>query len=270
MHFCLVASVVLSVLMSLCFGCSSVSTRQIQSSDSMGFIRFPDPWLKQRDGRQWGVNDNVQYVVRTRAGELLFAVKQGFDGSLFGKDVYDFPVTAPDYDYFSDNHFAVSVDGKYRVRKASDSEWAGATKPMHSYRVIHTWENPQFTPAGLTYKGRLYPKTGESWGNEGALVSPRGRWIVVFSFTSPDKPRPALIPGFGGNGPAHGELFVDLYDLVSGKRILNERATFGDENPGGEDPSSLFSHSVWIEDRYLIVPLTTYLETCLLITLPAS
>jgi len=163
----------------------------------------------------------------------------------------------------------VSLDGQRRIRKASDSEWANATKPMHSYRMVHTWENPQFTEAGFTYKGRLYRKTGDSWGNEGALISPRAKWIVIFSFTSPDKPRPALIPGFGGNGPAHGDLFLDIYDLASGNKVLAERGRFGDEpNTGGQDPSSLFSHSVWIEDRFLIVPLLFYLDTCLLIELP--
>lgn len=221
-----------------------------------------------RDGRQRGVNDNVQYVVRMRSGELLFAVKQGFDGSLFGQDVYDFPVKDPKYDYFSDDHYAVSLDGKLHVRPASDSEWESAKKPMHSYRMVLTWENPVFTSAGFNYKGRVYQKTGESWPNEGALISPRAKWIAIFSFTSPDKPRPALIPGFGGNGPAHGDLFIDVYDLASGEKVLAERARFGNENYSGEDPSSLFSSSVWIEDQFLIVPLVSYLETCLLITMP--
>ena len=267
MRSCVVVIVVTSLL--VCFGCGFRSARG--QSNNKNFIRFSEPWVKLRDGRQWGVNDNVQYVVRMQSGEMLFAVKQGFDGSLFGKDVYDFPVKYNDYDYFSDNHFAVSLDGQRRIRKASDSEWANATKPMHSYRMVHTWENPQFTDAGFTYKGRLYRKTGDSWGNEGALISPRAKWIVIFSFTSPDKPRPALIPGFGGNGPAHGDLFLDIYDLASGNKVLAERARFGDEpNTGGQDPSSLFSHSVWIEDRYLIVPLLSYLETCLLIELPSQ
>ena len=266
MRFCVVALLVL--LTTLCFGCVFMSASNTPTPKS--FIRFPDGWWKQYDGRERGVNDNVQYVVRMRNGELLFTVKQGFDGSLFGKDVYDFPVQSPNYDYFSDNHYAVSLDGKLRVRKASDSEWESATKLMHSYRVVNAWENPQFTRAGFNYKGRVYSKTGESWGNEGALISPNAKWIVVFSFTSPDKPRPALIPGFGGNGPAHGDIFLDVYDLTSGNKVLAERARFGDENYAGEDPSSIFSHSVWIEDRFLIVPLTSYLETCLLVTMPAS
>jgi len=267
-RFCVI-TLVISLLISTCFGCSLVPAHQKESANARNFIRFPSPWVKLTDGHQRIVNDNVQYVVRLQSGEMLFTVKQGFDGSLFGKDVSDFPVKHSDYDYFSDNHFAVSLDGKLRVREASDFEWARATKPIHSYRFVSAWQNPQFTDAGFTYKGHLYRKTGASWGNEGALLSPRGRWIVIFSFTSPDKPRPALIPGFGGNGPAHGELYLDVYDLSSGERVLAERAVFGDENPSGESPSSIFSHSFWIEDRYLIVPLVFYLDTCLLFTLHA-
>jgi hypothetical protein len=186
---------------------------------------------------------------------------------VYGTDVYDFPIRDADYDYYSDNHFAVSLDGKFRIRNASESEWASAVKPVHSYRFIYSDENPLVSDRGVTYKDRLYRKTGDSWGTKAALVSPGARWIAVFSFTSPDKPRPALIPGFGGNGPGHGDLFIDVYDIASGEKVRGRRAWFGDDG-GGVSPSLLIGMAVWIEDRYLIAPINSYLQSCFLITLP--
>jgi hypothetical protein len=244
-----------------------VPAGQPQAFGSINRIRFPEPWLKMRGGEQTVVNDNLQYVIRKSADELIFTVKQGFDARLYGKDAYDFPVRNPDYDYYSDNHFAVSLDGKFSVRKASDSEWATAAKPLHGYRFIDSFKNPQVKEEGITYNDRLYRKTGDSWGTQVALVSPYARWIAVFSFTSPDKPQPALIPGFGGNGPSHGEVFLDIYDTSSGDKVVAGNARFGDEG-SGVSPSLLFGNSVWIDDRYLIVPLNSFLQNCYLVTLP--
>ncbi len=260
--------VVGGILISVTFGCLRVPADQKPSSKSLGVIQFPDFWVRQEpDGRQRVVNDSVHYVVRKKAGELIFAVKQGFDGSLFGKDVTDFPVKVPPYDYYADNYFAVSVDGQFRVRNGSAAEWAEATKPVHSYRFIQTWENRQFTERGITYNGKLFAKTGDSWGNEGSLVSPNSRWIVVFSFTSTDKPHRSLLPILGGgNGPSHGQFFIDVYDITSGDKVIAHSARFGEE--GGIDPSLLFGGSVWIESQYLIVPLNFYLQDCLLIIMP--
>ena len=257
------------ILISFSVSCSSLPAAggEPQARDSMGRIHFDQAWRKLRNGSERGVNDNVQYVIRQSKGELIFKVKQGFDGTLYGKDVYDFPVRNPDYDYYTDDQFAVSLNGNFRVREATDAEWAAAAKPLHSYRFINSWENPQFTDTGVTYNHHLYGKTGDSWGTHGALVSPNKRWIAVFSFTSPDKPRPALIPGFGGNGPGHGDLFIDIYDLASGDKVISRRAWFGDDG-GGVSPSLLMGVSVWIEDRYLIVPLNSYLADCFLMILP--
>ena len=142
-----------------------------QLSGPIGLVRFPEPWIKVVGDQRRIVNENVGYVVRkSPRGELLFAIKQGFAGELFGKQVSDFPVKSPDYDYYSDNQFAVSLDGGFRVRAVDQAEWDAAQKPLHSYLFIMS----STTADGVQYKGRLYRKSGESWGHETALVSPRG------------------------------------------------------------------------------------------------
>ena len=238
-----------------------------QLNGPIGIVHFPDPWIKVIGNQTRGVNDNIHYVIRKSArGELLFAVKQGFTGAEFGKEITDFPVTSPDYDYYSDNQFAVGLDGAYRVRKVTTEEWDAATKVVHSYHNIRSYENSDVTKEGVQYKGRLYRKSGDSWGNEAALVSPRGTWIAVFSWSSKDKPDRGTLPGFpGSDEPGRGEVFVDVYNVSSGEKAIAARSPYGDK-PG--PASMLFSGSLWIEDRYLIMPLNWWLEDCLVGVLP--
>jgi hypothetical protein len=246
--------------------CSSAKSAEPQLSGPIGLVRFPEPWLKLIGDHTRIVNDNVGYVVRkSPRGELLFAIKQGFAGELYGKEVSDFPVKSPNYDYYSDNQFAVSLDGGFRVSAADQTEWDAAQKPLHSYHFIMS----STTADGVQYEGRLYRKSGESWGYETALVSPRGTWIAVFSYSSRDKPDRGMLPGFPASGdePGRGEVFLDVYNVSSGARVISARAPFG-RKPGGFVPSMLFGASVWIEDRYVIMPLDWILDHCLVGVLP--
>ena len=258
----------LTILSGLLVNCSSTTTAEPQLNGPVGLVRFPEPWLKVIGDRQTVVNDNVGYVVRkSPRGELLFAIKQGFTGELYGKEVTDFPVKSPDYDYYSDNHFAVSLDGGFHVRAADQAEWDAASKPLHSYHFI----TASGAADGVQYKGRLYRKSGDSWGHQSALVSPRETWIAVFSYSSRDKPDRGMLPGFpaGGDEPGRGEVFLDVYNVSSGEKVISARAPFG-RKPGGFVPSMLFGASVWIEDRYLIMPLDWILDHCLVGVLPES
>lgn len=232
-------------------------------------VRFPAPWVKSMGGATVGVNDNPQYVVREAAegGELLFAVKQGFDGSLYGKEVSDFPVNDPEYDYYADDRFAVSLDGAGRVRKATAAEWDAARRPTHGYHFIMTHRNPAVTGEGVKYGGRLYRKSGESWGTAAALVSPRATRVAVFSYASWEEPQKPLLPGFGGSEPGHGEIFLDVYDVSSGERVMDGRAPYGGPH-AGHAPSVLFGAALWANDRFFVMPLEPSHDSCFLGILP--
>lgn len=258
------------VLLGLGFRCSA-PRGGARVSGPLRVVRFPAPWLKSRGGALVGVNDNPHYVVRRSGagpgGELLFAVKQGLDGSLVGKEVYDFPVRDPDYDYYSDTRFAVSLGGAPRVREASASEWDAASKPLHSYRFVTSHQNPAVGGEGVEYGGRLYRKSGASWGTEAALVSPRDTRIAVFSYAGREGPPKPLVPGFGGTEPVRGEIFLDVYDLSSGEGVMAARAPYG-ASGGGHAPSVLFGAALWVEDHLFVMPLEPSHESCLLGTLP--
>lgn len=262
------------LLLGCALGCaSSGPPREPGPGGRLGVVRFPGPWLKLSGGARVKVNDNIQYVARRgRAGpgggELLFAVKQGFDGSLLGREVYDFPVNRPGYDYYSDTRFAVSLDGAFRVREAAAAEWDAAAKPPHGYHFVRTFRNPQVTPEGVRHNGRLYRKSGKSWSLEAALVSPRATHVAVFSYAGREKHAKSILPDSGNNEPGHGELFLDVFDAPTGEKVAAARAPYGGRGGGGVEPSLLFGGSVWVDERFLVVPLDPSFESCFLVILP--
>jgi len=262
---------ILDVLLGATLGCSPPPQAGPRAGGHAGVVRFPGPWLKLTGGEQVGVNDAPQFVVRRRSAgpggeELLFALKQGFDGSLFGREVHDFPVEDPGYDYYSDTRFAVSLDRGFRVREATAAEWDAAAKPLHSYHFVKTFQNPRVTAEGVRHNERLYRRSGAAWGTEAAVVSPRGAHIAVLSYASGEKPAKTMIPGFGNTEPGRGELFIDVYDTASGERVIAAREPYGEG--GGFEPSVLFGGAFWLDERFFVMPLDPSYESCLLGILP--
>ena len=240
----------------------------LQINGPIKLLQFPEPWLKRKGDAEVGVNDSIQYVVRkSKTSNLLFAVKQGFDGSLFGKEVSDFPVKYPNYDYYSDNRFAVNPDGPLQIKLVTDEEWYSSEKLLQSYYFINEWDPQATTTEGVRYNERVYRKSGETWGNEVALVSPRKTRIAVFSYTSREKVSKSFIPGLQNTEPGSGEVFLDIYDISSGEKVAAVRSPYG-RKPNGFAPSMIFGASIWIEDRYIVMPLDPDLERALLGVFP--
>lgn len=259
--------ITLILAMSVLMSCSSSPTSPLVINGPIKLVQFPEPWIKRKGDVEVGVNDSIQFVVRrAKDSNLLFAAKQGFDGSLFGKEVSDFPVTSPNYDYYSDNRFAVNVDGPLQIKPVTDEEWNTGTNLLQSYYFINNWD-PQPTTEGVRYNGRIYRKSGETWGNELALVSPRKTRIAVFSYTSREKVSDGIFPGLKNTEPGSGEVFLDVYDISSGERVASVRSPYG-RKPGGFAPSMIFGASVWIEDRYIVMPLNPDLDRALLGVFP--
>lgn len=260
----------LAVELALCLSvsCSTTAPTPPEITGPVKLVEFPEPWIKRKGDALVGVNDAVQYVVRESKDSkhsLLFTVKQGFDGTLFGKEVSDFPVTT-DYDYYSDTHFAVKIDGQVQVKEVTEDDWNTGQKLLHSYYFIYK-DDTRVTAEGVRYNERLYRKTGETWGDYVALVSPRKTRIAIFSYTSRETVSDSIIPGMKNTEPGSGEVFLEIYDLSSGEKVGAARAPYG-HKPNGFAPSMLFGASVWIQDRYIIMPLDPPLSRCLVGAFP--
>ena len=235
------------------------------------------PWKKDETTY---VSYPKRYEVRQatgRPGELLFTVKvESFEE----ETMRDWRESAPggQYAVFSRDRYAVSLEDG-RTRPATAEEWERAARVLHSRHLIPRnasllaeYKLPPapstHDEAGVIFRAKRYAKTGASWGDTVGTVSPGEKWVAVFSYTSkePPPPSPLTIPGFSGRAEAgNGDLFMDVYDVASGEKVLAGSDAFADHVP-----SMHFSDALWVEDRYLILPTNLTLETCLIGVMPAK
>ncbi len=234
----------------LCCGCLFVAQHSSSKQENnLGVVRFPKVWTKKlADGRTVAFANPLGFEVRAKKGaepeEVIFAMKDLFI------DAKGRSVSA-----YSDDFYAVSVDGKFRVRRAGADEWQRAEQLPNTQHEIHYYK---YTPDSLThtedeviYHGKKYRKSGTFWPNTSALVSTSGAWLAVFSYSSSAKPRTSWSPLDGGmpDEPTPGKMFIDIYDTSSGERVQTNNFRYN------TSPASLFGGAKWIGDDYLIVPL---------------
>ena len=172
---------------------------------------------------------------------------------------------------YSRNFFAVSFAGsRARARKVSEEERLRAEPILNGYRYISArdqgidaFEEKKW-PSGLRYQGRLFAKSGRAWGDTVGIVSPAGRWLAVLSYTSPGKRTQTRGILDEGGEPESGIIHVDIYNATTGAKVFATKQSYNSA------PSSIFYESVWVNDRYFVMPLDFNLRRCLLITLPAE
>lgn len=214
-------------------------------------VRFPEPWLKTTtEGAKVVLTQADGLVARKKSGaqpeELIFTMK----GLVYSPERGSESV-------YSDSFYAVSLDGRFGLRPSTADEWQQAEQlPITRQQIVSSRRkapsDPQtHTDDGVLYRDKVFPRSGNFWGNPVGLVSPNGTWLVVFSFSSTAQPRESWSPLDGGTlqEPRPGELFVDVYDTSSGWCIQTGRARYD------SSPSMLFGAAHWVGDNYLVVPL---------------
>lgn len=219
-------------------------------------VSFPGLFLAHFAGEMPGgggtIIDSLEYEVKrhkgNRAGDLLFAMKD-FDPRS------QVPVR-------SKNVYAVSLDGSLRVREATAAEWDAAEVLPRGGEGLSTGGDVE-TPEGVRYRGKVFPKSGRSWGSYVALPSPRGSRLAVFSYTGgPPSLLPPLVP-LDSNAPPgepeSGTLFVDIYDTDTGERLASGSSAYS-RSPA----SAFFDRAFWAGDDYFIMPLDVFGQTCFL------
>jgi hypothetical protein len=208
-------------------------------------VRFP--WVYTRRG-----SDGEVYVVTTDKYEVRQSSVASSNDFLFAAIDYDDEDGSIQY---SDDIYGVRFGSDFQVRKADGREWEAAKRlPVKQLEISNPsiGGEPDVTAGGvLPFRGKSFAKTGETWGSPQGLASPGNRWLAVFSHTSEKYtgPKSPLVPG----GPGPGEIFVDVYDTATGEKVLAGRAPHS-----GGAPDNSFLHALWIENRYLIVPLDWY------------
>lgn len=202
--------------------------------DKFGVVEFPLPFMRQ---------DKDSKVMITRGAYEVRQLPDSPHNELL--------IAAQDYDdAYSENIYAVSLDGRFQVRAVTEQEWNQAKRLPSSRRGELSFGLIAPTEVGIKYRDRVYPHTGKTWTQTEAFPSPSGKWLAVFGDSSEESKTPG-IPGFSGGGRTKGEMFVDVYDTSTGEKIMAGRAS----HSGGHHPSFLFNNSLWAGNRYLIVPL---------------
>lgn len=213
---------------------------------NLGVARFRDPWTI--NGGRTIVPYPGDFEVRLikNGGELLLRVRP--------------------YRDYSDNCYAVSLDGRFSARPASESEWNQAEPVAKSQKPLAIPPGQTSPAKSAHFHGKDFVKSGESWGV--ALPSPDERWIALLSYTSPESPpKNETIFKYvgGGNEPQRGEIFLDVYDAASGEKILAGRSKYSRLGP-----SMLFAVALWADSRFFILPLDYFSKNCFLGILPAE
>jgi hypothetical protein len=236
---------VIALLLTLNLQCATFQQAIVtEGAERMAVVRFPMFYLrKEKDGEVAGMPTNDFEVRRqpgASPGELLFA----------GLDLND--------DGYSDNIYAVSLDGQFNVCQVTAQDWEHAEHLQTGGIKVSAVEINESKNAAVIskkpeigYQGKSYPRTGAAWTSRGALVSPDGKWIAVFSHTTEVESTGPGWPGLGAGGRGPGEMFVDVYDTSSGKKVAGGRA----RHDGAQYPDNDFEDALWVENRYLVVPL---------------
>jgi hypothetical protein len=230
--------------------------------ESLRVIRFPASW-RAPDGESIISPDGyaIRKLKNSSTDELLFAgvTSAGHWGQRYGE--------SPNDSWYGANHYAVSLDGKFQVRPATEGEWKEGLQVANGGQKFPPDDKPEMHTDTVEYQGKMFAKTGDYWSGPMALFSQQKNWVALFSYSNSEKRaapverREMPFPSSGGHEP--GEIFVDVYNTNTGAKVLAGHASYN-----GFDPSILFSKAVWIEDHYFVMPLDLSSETCFLGLLP--
>ena len=234
-----------SALLAVSMQCSPPTTPR--QENSLGVVRFPNPWTKTTaDGSVVAFADPDGLEVRKNDGPpaaLIFAMKGSLPGGA-ARSVY------------AGQFYQVTLDDQMSVTMATKDEWEHAEPlPITRERVSANTSGPSSGPAkqdeGISYRDKIFAKSGKFWGRPAGITSPDGKWLALFSFSSSAKPSVSWSPLDGGrpDEPRPGEIIVEVFDTSSGRQVKSGRSRYDGS------PSILFGQAFWAGDSYLIVPL---------------
>lgn len=223
-------------------------------------LQFPQQWLEQTSiglRPPDGIEDlEVRQIPGGKATEFFFAALP--NGAFDYAHELNPNIPQPRY---SENFFAVDFGDSMKVRPVTNDEWSRASRLYTAPRVVVPLSGGDLTSGEIRYRGKTFPKIGKYWGT--GWLSPHGKWLAVFSYTG-EKPPPNFMHFVTGGNPRTGDIFWQIYDAESGEKVFEWEARNVD------NPASLDSRVVWLEERCLLLPLDVYAQSFNVVTLPES
>jgi hypothetical protein len=218
-------------------------------------VRFSSPWTALgANNKRFVITLPHVYEIRKEPSapwnELLFALK-GSGQSL------------------SEERFMVKFGKELKTQPATKEAWERATTVSTGNSYFGEGSSQLFpalqgdeSKSEYWFQGRGYKRTGDWWSK--VMLSPDKRLLTALTYTSPEKPeRGHLI--FGGGEPRRGEFFWDVYETGSDAKMASGSLTFSEIAPGVISDTAL-----WVDEKYLLLPLDEGAQSCLLIALPEN
>jgi hypothetical protein len=207
-------------------------------------VVFPNYWMSNKKGEENTLIDAQWLEIRSRRTSLA-------EEWLFGAlDYYDSRSATPDPEWYAKNFYAVRVSDHVMVSDLSRAEWNRAK--VISTQATEVFWGDDSKPTLFEYRGHKYSKTSEHWGT--VSVSPGGRWVAIYSYSGENAP----VFLWSGGLPREGDMFWDVYDSTSGEKVLSWTAK------SVRNPGLLGQGTIWVEDRYLVMPFDSILKGCVI------
>lgn len=221
------------------------------SSTAVTKVRFPEPWLDPMEGGSIEQIE-VRKLPNSNHDEIFFG------GLRYGNNNYAHEVdkTMPPVQY-GRNVFAVTLSAEPRVRVATREEWGGGSRIPTRPRPVYP-KGQDDSSGEVEYRQKRYSKVGKYWGS--CMLSPTGKWLALFSYTGEKQP-PDLF--FGSGDPRVGDVFWQIYDAITGKKVFDWQAK------NVKTPTGFDNLVVWLEDRYFLFPEDDEARNFIVVTLPA-
>ena len=133
--------------------------------------------------------------------------------------------------------YSVDLGNPQNIRPVDEDRWEAAAvrEPEHARPL----EQATYQPNGLQYRSHLFPKSGSNWDLYGkAVASPGESRVAVYSYDG------RVERSYEGSlRPEHfdGTYWTEIYDVASGKRLLQIRGEFKEV-----DLTELQGKSYWV------------------------
>jgi hypothetical protein len=171
-----------------------------------------------------------------------------------------------------EEHYEIDMGPPPRLRPITQDEWSRQTPLSITARTAKTtrafYPESDTAVRAVEFAGRSFPKTGPRFpfaDRDATSVSATEKFLTVHSWAGTENTCDAFLC-FGL--PPHGRYWIDLYDVSSGKRVVALSGRYWNLEAVG-----LFGATIWLGDRYFVLPLTGDLRTflfCDMTRLPVS
>ncbi len=276
--------VIVGTLLMVIAGCSLFARppKVTSGGKHLRFVKLPEHFRTQISGKSYRIFWQYLEIRMSDVGGEKAMLLRGSDMAKPAEFAEDsngklFVKREIEYEY-SENMYAVSLDGSFTVRGVDSLEWErGRPLPTDDERRADESNRDVYNPDGsltifnvndrgvigydnidaknfVDFKGRSYKASGKEL-NSTALLSQDAKWAAVFSHTSRRRlfKRPSLFPFLGGDDRiASGTMYVDIYDVGTGERIAAAQTPHR-----GSGDMYVFKQAVWVEGRYFLMPLRT-------------